>query len=97
MKNGKIIKIKVRATQEFFDLPIGVLDLSTRAHNGLKRGRINTLEDLTDRWSILDNIKGLGAESIRNIRNKFIEYYISDYLGDKPSRTEEFLEELAAV
>jgi DNA-directed RNA polymerase alpha subunit len=96
MATRNTIKIKVSATQEFFNQPIEVLDLNNRSFNGLKRGRINTLEELTDRWSTLEKINKLGVGSIKEIRNKFISYYITEYLNERPGRTEEFLEELAA-
>ena len=96
MKETKTIKFKVSATQEFFDQSIEVLDLNNRAFNGLKRGGINTLEELTDRWHTLENIRMMGIGTIKEIRNKFIDYYITEYLNERPGRTEEFLEGLAA-
>lgn len=88
--------IKIKATQEFFNTPIEALDLTQRGFNALKRGGINTLDQLTDRWAYLEKINALGKLTIKQVKNAFINYYIETVLGEDEDKVEEFLDSLAA-
>lgn len=63
--------IKYRESIEFTELTIGVLNLSIRTYNNLKRSGINTLEDLLKK-SIDDLSK------IRNLNKKCLDEIVRE-------------------
>lgn len=56
------------------------LNLSTRAHNGLKRAGINTIDEILEKN--LSNMRNLGVKSIKEIKNAVLNYSY-DRLTDK--------------
>ena len=76
MKNIVKANIRIKGNKEFWETPIDALDLSQRPFGALKRAKINTIEELTNQWNRLHKIQNLGDKSEKEIRNKFIEYYL---------------------
>lgn len=74
---------------------IGYLDLSTRSYNALKRAGANTIEDITERWDSLDKMRGAGKNIVKEIKNKYIEYYYNQL--DNPSMAEFWLDTIQAT
>ena len=91
MKNIVKANIRIKGNKEFWETPIDALDLSQRPFGALKRVRINTIEELTNRWNQLDKIQNLGIKSEREIRNKLIGYYL-DVANDE--KIQNFIDDL---
>ena len=83
---------KIKANSEFYNTPVTELNLSVRATNVLCRGRIFTLDELTDRWNTLDKLRSCGKTTVSEIKNKFIEYYIDTVLEKEPEKVALFME-----
>lgn len=56
---------------------IDLLDLNTRAYNCLRRNRIDTIEKISERWNELYKLKGGGDTTVKEVKNKYVEYYYS--------------------
>ncbi len=70
---------------------IDLLDLNTRAYNSLRRNGIDTIEKISERWDDLYKLKGSGGTTVKEVKNKYIEYYYST-LKSKEEK-EEFWED----
>lgn len=88
-------RIKIKAKQDFYDTSIEALDLNTRGFNALMRAKITTLDELTDKWNLLEKMHGMGTLTIKQIRNAFIKYYIDTVLDNDEDKVTEFLEGIA--
>ena len=63
---------------EVFDMTIEELDFSVRSYNCLKRAGINNVGDLLDKSEEgLMNIRNLGKKSLKEIKQKLIEYELN--------------------
>ena len=58
-----------------FKVVLEELDLSTRAHNCLKRAKINYINEIGDKWDTLNRIKNSGVTTVKEIRNKYLWFY----------------------
>ena len=85
---------RVRGNKEFWNTSIEELDLSQRPFGALKRAKINTFDELTNRWSKLNKVSQLGSTSIKEIKNKFINYYLEKCAEDDKSKAVDFVEDL---
>lgn len=72
---------------------IGVLDLSPRAFNALKRNNINNVSGILDIFGDLSKLRNVGGVTIREIRNKTAAYlYDCMTATDKKYFWKEFIE-----
>lgn len=86
------LKFPFRITTETETAEIGVLDLSPRAFNALKRNSINNVGQVTDRFSNLLSFRNIGSVTIREIRNKTAAYlYDQMNVTDKKNFWQEFI------
>lgn len=58
------------------DGEIDELELSVRGEHAMKRARIFKISDVGRRWDEL-NVRGSGAKTIKEIKNKYLAYYYS--------------------
>ena len=57
---------------------IDALELSERASNCMKRGKIYTIGDLCKNISILDKIKGCGVKVCHEVKNALFNYELQN-------------------
>ena len=69
------IVFNVKKLSRIGDKGIEELDINPRAYNGLKRNRINTINDVVDRWDSLNNLKSIGVGTIKVIKNAVLSCY----------------------
>ena len=87
------LKFPFRITTETETAEIGVLDLSPRAFNALKRNNINNVNGILDIFSNLSKLRSVGGVTIREIRNKTAAYlYDCMTATDKKYFWKEFIE-----
>lgn len=96
MAKSKVI-FRVRGNEKFWNTSIEALDLSQRAWGSLKRSKVDTLEDIANRWSKLGNIRNLGSNTEKEIRNKFINYYIENVANDSKIKMRNIIDDLSNV
>lgn len=53
------------------------LELSERAYNCLRRGKITNIKDIVEKWDELGRLRGAGAKTIKEVKNKYLSYYYS--------------------
>ena len=53
---------------------IDVLDLSPRAYNALKKGAVNTVEELISLGDKLGRMRNVGAKTVTEIQTKLLMY-----------------------
>ncbi len=87
INNGSLIPINgtirfVFRNNNIFNKDIDELDLSVRARNCLKRNHIMTITDIGDHWDELHRIKNMGVKTIKEIKNKYIDYYYNSLIND---------------
>lgn len=58
------------------------LELSDRAHNCLMRGKCETIEDVTKNWDELGRIKQCGVKSVKEIKNRYLDFYYGTLEND---------------
>lgn len=51
------------------------LGLDDRSYNALRRNKICTIEQITENWNNLANLKGIGKRGIKTIKNAYVAYY----------------------
>lgn len=51
------------------------LDLSERGYNCLRRAKIDDISQIDAKWDDLKTIKSAGVKTVKEIKNKYIEYY----------------------
>ena len=82
---GGEIRFRMRKYQRIEKMPIEVMDLSTRSHNGLRRNGINTIDDVLNKWDRLPMFRGLGDNCVKEIKMGVISLYY-DTLDDKEKK-----------
>ncbi len=96
-KHGGKFHFRFHMTEKMSELPIEVLDLSTRAHNGIKRRGFNTIGDLVNSIAAGNDIRqtrSLGPKSAREIMEKLFLFQY-DLLSDR--KREDFLAEVLLI
>ena len=53
------------------------LGLNDRSYNCCRRSKINTIEDVTERWDTLSRMKGAGSKTVAEVKNKYVQFYYS--------------------
>ena len=78
-QNAQVMVEKEETHKEkMLEMTIEELDLSVRSYNCLKRARINTLKELTDRTvSDMMNVRNLGQKSLEEIKLKLNDLGVS--------------------
>lgn len=72
--NGEV-KFRMRKFNRIGGLSVNALDLSNRANNGLKRNGVDTVTKIVDNWDKLMSMRGIGENSVREIRYAVISTY----------------------
>lgn len=54
---------------------ISFLGLSDRSYNCLRRNKISDISLIDSMWENLYNLKGAGIKTVKEIKNKYVEYY----------------------
>ena len=57
---------------------VAALDLGERAYNCVRRKGLHTVEAIGDTFEDLWRIKGAGAKTIKEIKNKYLAYYYGE-------------------
>ncbi len=65
--------LRIKITEPVLSMTLEELDLSQRAINCMKRGKLHTVEDVLDNQHKLATIKSCGATTIKEIKNKIFE------------------------
>ncbi|MCR5789189.1 MAG: hypothetical protein K6G83_04800 [Lachnospiraceae bacterium] len=69
--------VKLYVTGELREIPISCLELSNRSANALYRTNCTNVGDIIDKWHDLTEIRGLGDNSIKEIKNAVVEESLS--------------------
>lgn len=93
--NKETIRFVFR-NNNIFKQEIGYLELSTRAYNSLRRANITTVEKIGDNWDNLNNLRGMGATSVKEIKNKYLAFYYSS-LDTEEKRNEFWADTITAT
>lgn len=73
---GVVPSVRIPMSNDFLDMPLEILDLSTRAWNALMRPGIATIRSLVSRLRDQDGlstIRNLGKHSAAEIKSKLVE------------------------
>ena len=54
---------------------LGLLNLTDRSYNCLRRNGLHDIQDIANKWDNLRQLKNVGDKSVKDIRNKFLVYY----------------------
>lgn len=69
---------KIRFIFKYPDRMVGdIRDLGTneRAYNAMRRNKIEDIKEIDSHWDSFGNLNGIGATSIKEIKNKYMQYY----------------------
>lgn len=72
------------------------LDLNTRGYNCLRRNGIHDIKAVSERWDDLYKLKGSGNATIKEVKNRFLDYYYSTLNSDY-DRAEFWMETINAT
>ena len=75
-------------------VPLSRLELSKRAEHVLMREDIWDLEGVTNAWGRLSRLRGCGADTTKEIRVKFFNWYLTAIAEDE-ERKKQFLDSIA--
>lgn len=73
MKHNENNTVKFVIKESVYKKKIEELDLSVRAYNCLRRAKMETIEDILDRQHELSHLRGCGANTVREIKNKIVK------------------------
>lgn len=68
------------------NVDIEILDLSPRALNALKRGKIFTLGDLMEKWDVFPRFRNVGKNTIKEVRSALFNYNIENATDEQLER-----------
>ena len=51
------------------------MGLNERAYNCLRRNGIFNIEGISENWNSLGKLNGMGKKSVKEIKNRYLEYY----------------------
>ncbi len=66
------MKVPLYVTDDLRNTPVSSIELSNRCVNGLLRMDYTTIGDIIDRWEELPDIRGLGTNSVNEIKNAVV-------------------------
>lgn len=76
------VTFNFRISEEFGAKSIDNLSLSARAYHVLHRNHVETLNDVMDVWTSMNEFKNCGKTTVKDIHVAFVEFYYAS-LSDK--------------
>jgi len=70
-------KLKMQFENFKPDDPVELLFLTTRANNALRRAKIDTMGVLMKKLPTLGSLRGVGKDTVKNIKTTFVDYWYS--------------------
>ena len=64
-----------------------LLNLDERAYNTLRRNKIDTIEQVTEKFDDIFRLKGAGKKVVKEVKNAYLQYY---YAMLNPEEREQF-------
>lgn len=68
--------VRIYLFEDFIKQNIDILELNERSKNCLKRGAINTIEDLIEHHDQLPHMRNCGTTTITNVDTKLFDCYV---------------------
>lgn len=70
------IRFKVSLSEEMRSTPIADVITDVRATNAMLRDGIKTVDDLVEKWNLLDGMRNVGHKTVSKIHNMFFWWYL---------------------
>lgn len=71
------------AGENYLELDIMELNLSTRAERALRNNKVNTLGELIEAWCIIPAFRNAGVTTIKEIKNKLLSFHYDQLNAEK--------------
>ena len=69
--------------ENYLELDIMELNLSTRAERALRNNKVNTLGQLIEAWRIIPAFRNAGVTTIKEIKNKLLSFHYDQLNAEK--------------
>ena len=74
---GTQFKFNMKYFKRIADRNVSEATPNVRAYNACKRNRINTVDELVDRWDDINKFRGVGNLTVKEIKNGVLNLYYS--------------------